>query len=118
MGGDAMTAVVTAREVSKTFGDVAALDKVSFTLEENRVYGLLGRNGGGKSTLMQILTGQQFATSGDIPVLGTPPLENDGVLRNVCFIRESQRPPRECHVPHLLPAAAFVQPNWDPGFAG
>jgi ABC-2 type transport system ATP-binding protein len=112
-----MTAVVTAREVSKTFGSVAALDKVSFTLEENRVYGLLGRNGAGKTTLMQILTGQQFATSGDITVLGEPPLENDGVLRNVCFIKESQRYPDAFQVRHVLAAAALLHPNWDADFA-
>ena len=36
----------------------------SFTLEENRIYGLLGRNGAGKTTLMQLLTGQLFADRG------------------------------------------------------
>jgi ABC-type Na+ transport system ATPase subunit NatA/DNA-binding transcriptional regulator YhcF (GntR family) len=43
-----------------------ALDDVSFSIEQNTIYGLLGRNGAGKTTIMSILTAQNFATSGDV----------------------------------------------------
>ena len=58
-----MTAIVTTA-LSKRYPEVHALDGVSIRLEENRIHGLLGRTGAGKTTLMQLLTGQVFATSG------------------------------------------------------
>ena len=42
--------------LSKSYGNTKALDNVSLTFEENRIYGLLGRNGAGKSTFLKILS--------------------------------------------------------------
>ena len=75
-----MTTVIDAHGVTKRFGSVTAVDDVSFTVEENRIYGLLGRNGAGKTTLMQLLTGQLFATHGEIELFGASPVENAKVL--------------------------------------
>ncbi|MGI5214532.1 ABC transporter ATP-binding protein [Plantactinospora sp. CA-290183] len=112
-----MTAVVTARDVSKRFRDVTALDRVSFSLEENAIHGLLGRNGAGKTTLMQILTGQGFASAGELTVFGQHPYENEGVLSRVCFIKESQTYPQHFRVRHALQAARLLFPGWDEDFA-
>jgi ABC-2 type transport system ATP-binding protein len=109
--------VVTANGVSRRFGDNLALDGVSFTLRRDVVYGLLGRNGAGKTTLMQILTGQQFATAGTVEVLGAAPCENDSVLMNLCFVRESQRYPEYFRVGHALRSASLLFPNWDDDYA-
>ena len=49
---------IVIENVSKRFGPVQALQRVSFTLEEGKIYGLLGRNGAGKSTLLKALLGQ------------------------------------------------------------
>ncbi|MGO1199824.1 MAG: ATP-binding cassette domain-containing protein, partial [Dermabacteraceae bacterium] len=82
-----MNAIET-RDLTKHFHDVAAIDDVSLTLAEGRVHGLLGRNGAGKTTLMKLLTGQIFATSGEMRVLGESPVENPQVLARTCFIQE------------------------------
>lgn len=103
--------------VTKRYGDVTALDDVSFTLEENRIHGLLGRNGAGKTTAMQILTAQNFATSGRAEIFGEQPYENARVLARTCFIRESLKYPDAYKVRHALAAAATVYPHWDPAFA-
>ncbi|WP_326560226.1 ABC transporter ATP-binding protein [Micromonospora sp. NBC_01796] len=112
-----MSAVVTARAVTKRFGQTTALDDVSFSLTENTIHGLLGRNGAGKTTLMQILTGQNFATSGELSVFGQHPYENDEVLSGVCFIKESQTYPQNFQVRHALTAARLLFPRWDQEFA-
>jgi ABC-2 type transport system ATP-binding protein len=112
-----MSEVVAVHALTKTFGDVAAVDNVSFTLEQNRIYGLLGRNGAGKTTLMHLLTGQQFATTGSIHVFGESPVENAGVLRRVCFIKESQRYPDAFEVRHVLQTARMLFPNWDDAYS-
>jgi ABC-2 type transport system ATP-binding protein len=112
-----MTTVVEARNLSKHYGTVHAVDGVSFRLEENRIYGLLGRNGAGKTTLMSLLTGQEFATRGEIEVFGTSPVENAGVLEQICFIKESQKYPDGYRVKHVLRTAPWFFPNWDQAFA-
>jgi len=54
------------RNVSKSFGEVQALEDINFQLGQNEVVGLLGDNGAGKSTLIKIITGYYQPTSGEI----------------------------------------------------
>jgi ABC-2 type transport system ATP-binding protein len=108
---------VSMRGVTKRYGDFTALDAVSLELRENTIHGLLGRNGAGKTTIMQILTGQGFETAGQVEVLGEHPYENARVLDRVCFIREAQRYPDGYRVRDALHAAAILFPSWDQAFA-
>ena len=110
-------AVATVRGVVKTFGDVAALRDVTFELQEHRIHGLLGRNGAGKTTMMQILTGQAWQDAGDVEVFGARPFENATVLRDVCFVKESQKYPEDFTVGQVLSSAATVMRDWDEDFA-
>ncbi|MEO5921844.1 MAG: ABC transporter ATP-binding protein [Pseudolysinimonas sp.] len=112
-----MTTVVEAHGLTKHFGKVHAVEDATFTIEENRIYGLLGRNGAGKTTLMSLLTGQEFATSGRVEVYGHSPVENAGVLERTAFIKESQRYPDDFRVKHVLKSAPWFFANWDAGFA-
>jgi ABC-2 type transport system ATP-binding protein len=109
--------IVTVKDVTKRFGDVAAVDGVSFSLRENTIYGLLGRNGAGKTTLMQILTGQQVATAGTVEVMGEAPYENDAILANLCLVRDNMSYPETFRVRHALRASSRLFPNWDEAFA-
>lgn len=54
------------RNVSKSFGEVRALEDINFHLGQNEIVGLLGDNGAGKSTLIKIMTGYYQPTSGEI----------------------------------------------------
>jgi simple sugar transport system ATP-binding protein len=54
------------RNVSKSFGEVRALENISFQLGQNEIVGLLGDNGAGKSTLIKIITGYYQPTTGEI----------------------------------------------------
>lgn len=54
------------KNVSKSFGEVQALENINFQLGRNEVVGLLGDNGAGKSTLIKIMTGYHQPTSGEI----------------------------------------------------
>ena len=112
-----MTTVVEVQNLSKHYGKVRAVDGVSFTLEENRIYGLLGRNGAGKTTLMSLLTAQEFASGGRVEVFGHSPVENGGVLERTAFIKESQRYPEDFRVKHVFRSAPWFFANWDADFA-
>ncbi|GAA1857014.1 ABC transporter ATP-binding protein [Microbacterium koreense] len=108
-----MTDVIEVKHLTKRYRDTLALDDVSFTVKENAIYGLLGRNGAGKTTAMSILTAQNFATSGQVRVFGENPYENAHVLQRVCFVRESQRYPDDATPRHAFKMARLFYPNWD-----
>jgi ABC-2 type transport system ATP-binding protein len=66
-------AVIAVRELRKDYGSVRAVDGLSFEVAEGEVYALLGENGAGKSTTVEILEGHRRRTSGDVSVLGQDP---------------------------------------------
>ena len=63
---------VRARGISKSFGEVVALDGVDLDIAEGEVHGLVGPNGAGKTTLLGVLLGLAQADDGDLEILGSP----------------------------------------------
>ena len=108
-----MTTVVEVKNLTKRYRTTTAVENVSFSLERDTIYGLLGRNGAGKTTVMSILTAQNFATSGDVRIFGEEPYENARVLSRMCFVRESQRYPDGWRARNALKAASLIFPNWN-----
>jgi ABC-2 type transport system ATP-binding protein len=66
------TPAVRARGISKSYGEVVALDGVDLDVTEGQVHGLIGPNGAGKTTLLGLLLGLAEADSGDLEILGSP----------------------------------------------
>lgn len=99
-----------------TFGDVHALDGVSLSLEPDKIYGLLGRNGSGKTSLMSVIAAFWRATSGGVLVDGREPYENADVMERVCLIRESGDVTANT-VKGALSFAARMRPDWDAEYA-
>jgi len=64
---------IDVRDLRKSYGEVTAVDGLSFHVEVGEVYALLGANGAGKSTAVEILEGHRTATSGAVEVLGIDP---------------------------------------------
>ncbi|NQX62417.1 ABC transporter ATP-binding protein [Paenibacillus qinlingensis] len=112
-----MTNVVDVKGLTKAYGKVTAVDHVSFTIEPNKIYGLLGRNGAGKTTIMHMISAQQFATSGELKVFGEEPFENSRVLNQICFIKESQKYPDTFRIIDVMAVAKSLYPNWDDAYA-
>lgn len=84
--------VLTVHDISKRYGKQQALDHVSFTLESGHIYGFVGNNGGGKTTLFRILAGLVAPNAGSITLLGaSTPKELRAARRKVGFLlpRES-----------------------------
>ena len=65
-----MTAVVEARDLTRTFGSFTAVDHVSFDVEQGEVFAFLGPNGSGKTTTIRMLCGILSPSSGQGRVLG------------------------------------------------
>ena len=68
-----MSAVVSVRGLTKSYGDFEALKGVDFELHAGEVFGLLGPNGAGKTTTIEILEGYRDRDGGDVRVLGADP---------------------------------------------
>ena len=65
--------VIEARELTKTYGDLRAVDAISFEVAPGESFGLLGPNGAGKSTTMRMIGGTSLRTSGTLTVNGLDP---------------------------------------------
>ena len=64
--------IIEVKHVTKTFGEKVALDDVSLSIPEGKIFGLLGPNGAGKSTLIRIINRITIATKGEILFQGHP----------------------------------------------
>ena len=112
-----MMAIAAVREVTMRFRGHTALHNVSATFEENVITGLLGLNGAGKTTMMQLLAGHLVPTSGNIEVFGAKPYENESVLQRMSLVKENQKYPEYFRVADAMSAAAMLFPTWDAGYA-
>jgi ABC-2 type transport system ATP-binding protein len=91
---DTMTVVIKTQDLSKTYGDVKAVDHVNISIEEGALFGLLGPNGSGKTTMIKMLTGQTRPTGGMATVLGIDVTKDPvGVRERVGIIPEQETPP-------------------------
>ncbi|OUN07833.1 bacitracin ABC transporter ATP-binding protein [Flavonifractor sp. An92] len=63
-------AILTTRGLTKRYGSALAADHIDLTLEEGQIYGLVGRNGAGKTTIIRMITAQTLPTEGTITLFG------------------------------------------------
>jgi ABC-2 type transport system ATP-binding protein len=69
---DASTKVVEIRNLTKTFGKFTAVDALNLTIFKGEIYGLLGPNGSGKTTIIKVLCGLLRPTAGSVMISGHP----------------------------------------------
>jgi len=82
------------RNLTKNFGNLKAVDGVSLSVKEGELFGLLGPNGSGKTTMVKLLTGQIKPTRGNATVLGLNVSKDPiGVRELVGVMPEQENPP-------------------------
>ena len=74
-------AVISAQQLTKRYGDFAAVDGIDFHVEPGEAFGLLGPNGAGKSTTMRMIGGVSQRTSGSLEILGLDPEQHGPKVR-------------------------------------
>ena len=108
-----MTNLVEARNLSKRFGSVQALDNVNLEIPEGRIVGLIGPNGAGKTTALKALLGLT-AFNGDLEVMGLDPRrERHRVMQDVCFIADVAVLPRWLKVRQALRLTEALHPRFN-----
>lgn len=107
-----MTAIATARGLTKSFGDTRALDNVDFTIERGRIVGLVGPNGAGKTTALRALLGLTDY-EGELDVLGCAPnRERARLMERACFIADISVLPRWLKVRDAIDFMAGTHPGF------
>ena len=81
-----MEAVLRTEHLTKTFGNKAAVNDVSMTIEKGDIYGFIGKNGAGKTTLMRLVLNLIFPTSGTIELFGESKLTKANLSRTGSLI--------------------------------
>jgi ABC-2 type transport system ATP-binding protein len=79
--------VIAVQDFRKIYGDIAAVDGISFTVQRGEIFGLLGPNGAGKTTTMESLEGLRHPTSGSLRVLGIDPTVQSHQLRDLIGVQ-------------------------------
>ncbi|WP_148411802.1 ATP-binding cassette domain-containing protein [Murimonas intestini] len=101
------------RGVSKRFKDVTALDNVTLNFEENKIYGLLGRNGAGKSTMLNIISNRLFPDEGEVLLDGQPVRENDMAQGQIFLISEKTLYPEKMKIKEAFKWTQEFYPDFD-----
>lgn len=107
-----MNEIIDVNNLTKTYGNIKAVDDISFQVAEGEIFGLLGPNGAGKTTTVECLQGLRKSDSGDIRVCGFDPHTQVRVLRRVIGsqLQESALPDR-IKVWEALDLFASLTPN-------
>ncbi|MEU4832798.1 ABC transporter ATP-binding protein [Streptosporangium sp. NPDC023615] len=100
------------------YGTVRAVDDVTFSLDGGKIYGLLGRNGSGKTSLLSVLAAFRKESGGTVRIGGRPVFENAAVTRDVCLIRDAGETVDIGTAADALDFAEWLRPNWDAEYAG
>lgn len=108
-----MSAVISARGLSKRYGKSVAVDNISFEIPAGRIIGLIGPNGSGKTTTLKAALGL-IPFEGELKVLGLDPrTHRDELMENVCFIADVAVLPRWIRVSEAVDFVAGVHPKFD-----
>ena len=82
--------MIEAKNVSKSFSDILAVDNVSVTIREGAVFGMIGTNGAGKSTFLRMLSGVLAPDAGTITLDDKPVYENPEAKKDFFYISDEQ----------------------------
>lgn len=103
--------------INKSFGDNNVLKDISLDIEEGKIYGLLGRNGVGKTTLLNIINNRIFADSGEVLIDGRSVEDGEDSLRNIYFMTEKNMMILSEKVKNLYKYSKYFYDKFDMDYA-
>ncbi|KMY50407.1 ABC transporter ATP-binding protein [Peribacillus loiseleuriae] len=109
--------VIESKEMTKVYGKTYALNGITFEIEENKITGIIGRNGAGKTTMLKIIAGLFKETSGEVRVFSEKPFNNLTVSANMIFIDDGMILPASLNLKEILDEAERFYENWDSSLA-
>ena len=107
--------MIQATDVTKCFGAIHAIDRVSAQIRDGSVFGLIGSNGAGKSTFLRLAAGVLKPDSGSLEVDGETVYENPAVKRKIFYISDDQYFYANTTPEEMRDFYARVYPQFDKG---
>jgi ABC-2 type transport system ATP-binding protein len=109
--------VIEAHDLTRKFGTVEAVNELSFQVAPGSVFGLLGKNGSGKTTTIKLLLGLLWPDRGESSVLGEPSRRlSPACRRRIGYLSEEPFLYADLPVPALLCFVSAFFPHWDWGY--
>lgn len=108
---------ILVNNLTKNFGQTTALKDVTLTMDDNKIYGLLGRNGAGKTTLLNIISNRLFPTSGEVLMDGKTVTENTAAQRDIYMMSEAEYYPEGLKIKEIFKWSKEFYPNFDNEYA-
>lgn len=109
--------MLNCENLTKSYGKKIVLQSLNLTLEPGKIYGLIGRNGAGKTTMLSIMSNQNPSTDGAVTLDGEIVWENRKAIDRICFSRElnisAESGLARYSVKNYLRTAATFLPHWD-----
>lgn len=105
------------RNVTLRFKKFEALKDISFSLEANKIYGLIGRNGAGKTSLLSLVAAFREPTDGQITIDGEAVFENPEKMQQVVFVYDKKYDEESDKIPAMLEFVERHRPNYDKDYA-
>ncbi|WP_102335264.1 ATP-binding cassette domain-containing protein [Salimicrobium jeotgali] len=112
-----MTMKVEANRISFSYKNFEALTDIDFTLENGKVYGLIGRNGAGKTSLLSLLAAYRKSTSGDLKIDGENIFENERAMAKVTFVHQVDYKDEYDTITQFFKLANRYRPTFDQQYA-
>ncbi len=108
---------IKVKNLSLHYRNHTALHDINFALTEKKIYGLLGRNGAGKTSLLSILASFNEQSSGSLTINEKTPFENANIMQQVAFLYDKDYKDESDKIVSLLQDVQQYRPNFDMDYA-
>jgi len=105
--------VIRCQNVTKSYGRNKILNNISFQIDKNKITGVIGPNGVGKTTLLRIIAGYIKKTSGEIKVFSEDPFQSLTVSANTIFISDQMMLPPTLTLSEIIKSSSQFYQNFD-----
>lgn len=112
-----MTMEINVTNLSLNYGSHEALHNVSFNCNQKKIYGLLGRNGAGKTSLLSILASFRQQTGGTLTIDGKDVFENANIMQHVILVYNKDYKDESDNVNEVLKGIERYRPYFDMDYA-
>lgn len=109
--------VIECSKLIKSYGKTKAINQLDLGLDENKIIGLIGRNGAGKTTFLRMCAGLILPSSGVLKINGEKPFNNLKVLNDVVLAREEFDFDSSYKIKDVLDIASIHYVNWEQALA-
>lgn len=112
-----MNKFIEVNDLCLSYKNQQVIKNISFSLEQGKIYGLIGRNGAGKTSLLSLLASFNQPTAGTIKIDGEVPFENARIMQEVAFIYDRDFKDESSPVKEMFDTLKRYRPNFDEEYA-